>query len=409
MLLKVMLALCGLWNLDLLRPIVPPFCVSPNMKNLHAFALEYIEAFYPIILILITYICIKVHDRNFRLVVLLWKPFHQCFVYFRRSWDCETSVIRAFSTFLLLSFSKVLFVSFTLLYAVEAKLLNRNGTRTSFRSVMYYDSTVQPYSEDHLPFAGLSLCVGLLFIVFPTFLLILYPTRIFRKCISCCRFRRWHALHTFMEAFQGQHKDGTNGSKDFRAVSALYLLFRIAALLIYSGDHRYGTHAYACLATAVVFVSTSLFFAIIKPYKVNYFNAIDSIILAMLGLLSMVCQFVLYLPNQKYAHVIAVCGLLTAGIPHATLGLYILYIVVKKIKIAQCAKKKFQCLLTVLCWNEHTLAETDNGVGSLPDRLVNPNEYERLIPAINQQGTANFQTAFQARATAMNTYGIAGD
>jgi len=106
-----------------------------------------------------------------------------------------------------------------------------------------------------------------------------------------------------------------------------------------------------------------------------------------------------------------VCGLLTAVLPHAALGLYILYIVVKKIKIAHCVKKKFQCLLTVLCWNEHMLAETDNGVGSLPDRLVNPNEYERLIPAVNQplQGTANFQTAFQARATAMNTYGIAGD
>jgi len=130
-----------------------------------------------------------------------------------------------------------------------------------------------------------------------------------------------------MEAFQGQHKDGTNGSKDFRTLSALYLLFRIAALLIYSGDHRYGAHAYAWLATAVVFVSTSFSFAIIKPYKVNYFNAIDSIILAMLGLLSIVCQFVLYLPNQAYTHVIAVCGLLTAVLPHATLGLCILYIV----------------------------------------------------------------------------------
>jgi len=40
------------------RPIFPPFYVSPHMKNLHTFALEYIEVFYPLILILITYICI---------------------------------------------------------------------------------------------------------------------------------------------------------------------------------------------------------------------------------------------------------------------------------------------------------------------------------------------------------------
>jgi len=58
-LLKVMLALCGFWNLDFFRPIVPPFCVSPNLTNLHAFALEYIEAFYPLICILLTYICLN--------------------------------------------------------------------------------------------------------------------------------------------------------------------------------------------------------------------------------------------------------------------------------------------------------------------------------------------------------------
>jgi len=57
-LLKLMLALCRLWSLDIFRPIVPPFCVSPNMlKNLPPFALEYIEAFYPLILYT-DYICL---------------------------------------------------------------------------------------------------------------------------------------------------------------------------------------------------------------------------------------------------------------------------------------------------------------------------------------------------------------
>ena len=202
-LLKVMLALCGLWNLDFFHSIVPPFCVSPNMKNLHAFAMKYIEAFYPLILILITYICIKLHDHNFRPVVLLWKPFHRCFVYFRRSWDSEASVISAFSTFLLLSFSKILFVSFTLLYEIKVQIVNRNGTSES-KYFLYYDSTVKAYSEDHLRFAIFSVCIVLVLVVLPIFLLILYPTRIFKKCITCCRFRRWHALHTFMEAFQGR-------------------------------------------------------------------------------------------------------------------------------------------------------------------------------------------------------------
>ena len=378
MLLKVILSLCGLWNLDFFRSIVPPFCVSPNMKNLHAFALEYIEAFYPLILILITYICIKLHDHNFRPVVLLWKPFHRCFVYFRRSWDSEASIINAFATFLLLSFSKILFASFTLLYGIRVDVLNENGTWISYPSVMYYDSTVKHFSDDHLPFAAVSICVGLLFIVFPILLLILYPTRIFRKCITCCQFRRWHALHTFIEAFQGQYKDGTNGTRDFRMVSALYLVFRIAALYGYSHTHYSDNHVNGWLIAAVVCGSTSLVFAIIRPYKVKYFNVIDSIILALCALLSLLCQDIL--ANQGYRHkiVLVVCGLLIVGTPHATLMLYILYAASKKIGIYQCLIEKCRCLLSMVCRKKYSLAlDTD----SLPDRLVNPDEYEPLIAA----------------------------
>ena len=50
------------------------------------------------------------------------------------------------------------------------------------------------------------LCLGL---IFPTILLILYPMRLFRICVTCCGFFRWHVLQMFKESFQGQYKDGT--------------------------------------------------------------------------------------------------------------------------------------------------------------------------------------------------------
>ena len=280
---------------------------------------------------------------------------------------------------------------------------------------MYYDSTVRAYSKDHFPFAVVSVCIVLVFVVLPTFLLILYPTRVFRKCITCFRFRRWHALHTFMEAFQGQYKDGTNGTRDFRIVSALYLIFRIGVLLAYLCTQTIiDDHAYGWLATAVVLVSTSLFFAIMKPYNVNYFNAIDSIILAMLALQSLICQFVLYLPKQRHSHAIGTIGLLIMGIPHAALVLYILYIIFKKIGRLQHLKANCQCLLSMACLKKHSLAEVSNGYGgqdadSLPDRLVNPQEYEPLIPAVSQRAGDNVQIAAEARVSPMNSYGTAGD
>ena len=111
----------------------------------------------------------------------------------------------------------------------------------------------------------------------------MYPSKIFKRYISSCWFRRWHALHTFMEAFQGQYKDGTNGTRDFRMVSALYLIFRIAALLQYFGNQiSYDTLVW--LTTAVVLTSTSLFFSNVRPYKRDHSNTVDSLLLALLNI-----------------------------------------------------------------------------------------------------------------------------
>ena len=100
--IQVLLTLCAIWSLDFFRSVVPPFCVSSNLKNIHALSLEYLTAFYPICLIAITYTCIKLHNNNFRPLVWLWKPFHRHVVNIRRRcmWDSRASIINAFATYL---------------------------------------------------------------------------------------------------------------------------------------------------------------------------------------------------------------------------------------------------------------------------------------------------------------------
>jgi len=179
------------------------------------------------------------------------------------------------------------------------KILNRNGTiLSSGPHVMYCYSTVNYFSEDHIPFAVISICVAFIFVVFSTLLLILYPTRIFKIYISCCGFRRWHAVHTFMEAFQGQYKDGTNGTRDFGMVCALYLIFRIAALLQYFGNQN-SYDILVWLTTAVVLTSTSLFFSNARPYKMDHSNTVDSLFLALLSIQSLLISLVKYLLNHR--------------------------------------------------------------------------------------------------------------
>ena len=205
----MLLVLCSIWSLDFFRFVIPPFCVS-NIKTVHALALEYVVAFYPICLILVTYGCIKLHDNNIRPVVWLWKPFHRHFVRFRRRWDPRASIINAFTTFLLLSFSKILFVSFTLLPTFDVRSIPHSS-----ECFLYYDATVECSTQEYSIFVSVALCVLVFFILFPTVLLIVYPTRLFRMCASYCGFQRWHVLHMFAESFQGQYKDGTNGTRGF--------------------------------------------------------------------------------------------------------------------------------------------------------------------------------------------------
>ena len=102
--------LSGIWNLDFGRHIIPPFCVSESLNSYHALLLDYILGFYPMLLIFITYILIELHGYNFKPLIMLWKPFHRRFARVRRTWDPRASMLNAFTTFLLLSLSKVLFV-----------------------------------------------------------------------------------------------------------------------------------------------------------------------------------------------------------------------------------------------------------------------------------------------------------
>ena len=79
-LLQLGLFLNGVWNLRFVRFFIPPYCIGEDVKNIHAYALEYVPAFYPLFLVFMTYVFIELHDRNISLFVWLWKPFHVLYV-----------------------------------------------------------------------------------------------------------------------------------------------------------------------------------------------------------------------------------------------------------------------------------------------------------------------------------------
>ena len=92
-----------MFNLDFLRDIFPYFCLHPKLNILAVISLDYIIAIYPFLLILLAYILIKMYDRNYKLIVLAWKPFKWCLKHRNSQWDVSASLTQTFASLILLS------------------------------------------------------------------------------------------------------------------------------------------------------------------------------------------------------------------------------------------------------------------------------------------------------------------
>ena len=148
-LIQTVRTLCGFWSLDFFRSVIPPFCVSSNLTNIQGLLLEFVYVFYPLLLIIITWMCIELHARNFRPLVLIWKPFHKTFVRLQKSWDPTASIVNSFSTFTMLYSAKLLFVSSNLVFPTKFYFVYQplQIKRSDYR--VYFDPSIKLYSKHH--------------------------------------------------------------------------------------------------------------------------------------------------------------------------------------------------------------------------------------------------------------------
>ena len=61
---KIVSSLYGCWNLDFFRMFYPPFCLHPRMTTIQAFALDYVLAIYPLVLLGVIYVFVELHDHG---------------------------------------------------------------------------------------------------------------------------------------------------------------------------------------------------------------------------------------------------------------------------------------------------------------------------------------------------------
>ena len=218
---KVVLLLYGIFNLDFISHAVPPFCVSKDLRLYHRVFLGYITAFYPMMLILITWICIELHDRNFKVIVYLWRPFHRCFVRLRRGWDTKNDLIDVFATFLLLSFVKIMYQTVLMFSTVMLDTYSLSGKHLHSSYASNIDNSIPITSTKYIIPVISALVICIIFNLLPVLLLVLYPFGRFRRMLSKLRLDRI-SLMIFIEKFHCCYRDGLDGKRD---ITTFFLSF----------------------------------------------------------------------------------------------------------------------------------------------------------------------------------------
>ena len=142
----------GIWNLDFFRVYIPPLCVSQSLTNVNVLLFDYIIALYPFILTALVFLCIEMHDRKFKIVMLLSFPLKKLFVSLRVNWSPRNSILSTFATFFLLGYSKFLYVSINFLFVVTSY----NCSRGQGAALLLYDPTIKFLHSKHIPYAILS-------------------------------------------------------------------------------------------------------------------------------------------------------------------------------------------------------------------------------------------------------------
>ena len=371
---NLILSLLGFWNLDFFRPLYPGFCLHPNMSILQIIALDYVIAAHPLFLIAITYVLVELHDHNCKIVVLLWKPFLRCFARFRRQWDIQTSLIEAFASFLLLSYVK--FLSVSLRFLLPVYVYNVYGE--SLETYLYYDGTIEYFGKQHLPYAILAIVVFIIFNILPLLLLCLYPCHCFQKILNSSKLR-CQALHIFMDAFQGCYKNGTNGTRDYRQFSALYLFIRIMFFVTAAVSLGYSVVTFYFLA-GVLFSLYAILIAITQPYKSSIYSIIDTVLIFAIAL------SYFFAMGRKLAHAEYSVLHLLAGIMYCLFCFIpIVYVIIVILSVLK-TKPPQQCCLP-FC-KKLMGRRASNSEEPLPERMANPEECAALLhEPVSDQGT----------------------
>ena len=111
----------------------------------------------------------------------------------------------------------------------------------------------------------------------------LYPCACFQRLLN-----RLHcnslALHTFMDVYQGNYKDGTNNTRDYRYFSGVFFLARTAVIISLASLNSY----YFIVILGLLFTALTVSMALLHPQKSQLSHTMDILFTSALSVMFLV-------------------------------------------------------------------------------------------------------------------------
>ena len=306
-----------IWRLRFFGIVLNKICLSPHLDSLKIMSITSLEAVYPLVLIGLVSCCVWLYEKGYRGIVCVCRPLHSLLARFQQKFNIQRSLIHAFASFILLSYSRFIIVSYLLLNRTILTT-DDGGTFGPELGVLVLDGTIPYMGISHAPYVALSLLILMTFVAVPLLLLLIPPLirnlsiirnhwpkyfrmlPTFEQCVCTKCSCSWPKLTVFLEAFDGCYKNGTTSTThnrgtvefDYRWCAGFYLLLRVVTYFIYAFVPDFYSR-YSFLQ--FFWICCILFFLLLRPYKNDFYNKLDALMFLLLVAINTLTMYNLYI------------------------------------------------------------------------------------------------------------------
>ena len=273
----------GVFNLEFFTHPNLTFCLRQNATSLFIMSMRYLTQVYSLALVFILVIFLKYNHKLFLLAAKFLGT---------RVFSINRSAVHGLSALMILSYSQNVAVSIALL---------RPGY--IYHDSKVYNTVVHFYGEyvynsgDHLQYTILASSSLVVFVLIPTFLLLVYPlhyrvlsflhiseSRCIMKVVSPLE-----KMKPVFDSFQSTYKD------EFRFFSGLYFLYRFIINLTF----LFNTPDYFYTTVELELVIVLVIHSLCQPFKKQLHNAVNTILIGNLVIINTISMFHLYHKNSS--------------------------------------------------------------------------------------------------------------